>query len=174
MDPKKPEIVWSDATPLGDQESKRNPGRYVSSRGYFIDQAPGEAYRSKFASIFAQGKIDLRHHAEQAVDMNFGQWVEMCRDGGPWDFEADASMQDGVEQGLYTRDLLISFRRFHAGFTGAALGLRAETACEWMKHPGFDPSDAVLRKDFGLGWNSYWSGSFDQPRNEPFFRWHTH
>jgi hypothetical protein len=103
--------------------------------------------------------------------MNFGQWVEMSKDGGPWDCESDPLMQEGVRRGLYTQELLVSFRRFHLGFTSSALGLLMQSIIEALRHLGIDATDKSFQEDCGLGLGSCWhSDPRDTPRNDPWFQ----
>ena len=109
------------------------------------------------------GKIDVEQNDAQAREMNFGQWIEMCRDGGPWDYASAPVMQEGVRQGLYVQDLLVRFRGFHIGRSGAALGLILEAADEWIKHLGMSWSDEALRQDIRDGSGSYFRRSDPPP-----------
>lgn len=152
-------------------ESRRKPGEYIANMSFRAGPAGGESYRKKYATIFEHGGIDLRHNAEQAYEMNFGQWVEMSKDGGPWDYESNPLMREGVQLGLYTPELLVSFRRFHLGFTSSALGLLIQSIEKALRHLGIDASDKSFQKDYGLGLTAYWSSDpRDTPRNDPWFQ----
>jgi hypothetical protein len=174
MDSEKLESVSkNDPSYLGGHalESRRTPGEYVANMSFPAGPAEHESYRRKYASIFEHGKIDLRHNAEQAYEMNFSQWVEMSKDGGPWDYESDLWMQEGVQLGLYTRELLVGFRRFHLGFTSSALGLLIHHVIDALRHLGIDGSNKSFQEDYGLGLRSYWhSDPRDQPRNDLWFQ----
>jgi hypothetical protein len=158
-------------------ESRNNPGRYVQSEHYPIilvtrlhPPDPKDHHKSRYGEILRHGHISLRQNAEQAYEMNFGQWVEMCRDGGPWDYESSPVMQEGVRQAFYTQGLLVRFRGFHLGWTGAALQVVTENANEWMKHVGLRWDEEALRRDVIDGWTCYQIANDDPPRNDPFFR----
>ena len=148
-------------------ESRSNPGAYVQNLHRRIQWRTipdsKDHFANKYGAILRHGKIDVEQNDAQAREMNFGQWIEMCRDGGPWDYASAPVMQEGVRQGLYVQDLLVRFRGFHIGRSGAALGLILEAADEWIKHLGMSWSDEALRQDIRDGSGSYFRRSDPPP-----------